>query len=809
MELREQLQDALSDAYTLERELGGAGMSRVFLATERALDRKVVVKVLSPDLAAGLSAERFAREIRFAASLQQANVVPVLTTGEADGLPFYTMPYVTGLSLRERLERDGRLDIVAAIGILRDIARALAYAHTSGVVHRDIKPENVLLSGEAAVVTDFGIAKAISAARGDEEPGAIRTTFTQAGMVIGTPAYMSPEQITADPHIDHRADLYSFGCLAYEVLAGTPPFVSKKVHELFAQHMQRQPTPLSQLRPDCPLALARVVTQCLEKSADQRPGSAHDILRALDGTTVPVAGIRRLVNRLTRRQRLVAGAAATLLVASAVVLPARSVMRARRDAGDDVSLAILPFLNVGGDSTRNLWADGLTDQVTTAMSRVPRVRLATRLSVDRFRGGRNIDPRVAGRTLQVRHVLQGTLWPQGDQVMVVVWLSNTADATEEWRDSFRRDARDILTTLDSVTSSITASVQRRVAPASTPVSIAAQSLRGTSDTAAYEMYLRGEALLRSRGNVPRAAQLFTQAIARDSTFARAYAGLSAALVILPNFADSGYVAMSNQAAAVARHALALDSTLSEARTSLAVSAMSTFRWAEAEAEFRRGLASDPADPYLHMHYARYLIYTGRLADGIAELQRAKRLDPTSAVIGGWLAHMLQLAGRTSEAYAEIDRALELDSTSVPIAYMGAEVALARGQRARARTLAEVIWRPNGVTRQAPWPSTAASVFMRLGDRHTAETIFEETARSPANAFRHSALLIAALALGDTARALDELERAQEAHEFWPSAPILIDPSVDVLRRSKRFAAAVALARLDVALFTSPTAGRPK
>ena len=257
MELREQLQDALSAGYTLERELGGGGMSRVFLATERALDRKVVVKVLSPDLAAGLSAERFAREIRFAASLQQANVVPVLTAGEASGLPFYTMPYIAGLSLRERLERDARLDVVVAIGILRDIARALAYAHARGVVHRDIKPENVLLSGEAAVVSDFGIAKAISAARGDDEPGAIRTTFTMAGTVIGTPAYMSPEQVTGDPHIDHRADLYSFGCLAYEVLAGKPPFASGKAHELFAQHLQQQPTPISPLRPDCPPALAR------------------------------------------------------------------------------------------------------------------------------------------------------------------------------------------------------------------------------------------------------------------------------------------------------------------------------------------------------------------------------------------------------------------------------------------------------------------------------------------------------------------------------------------------------------------------
>jgi serine/threonine protein kinase len=240
-ELRARLESSFRNSYAIERELAGGGMARVFVAREMALGRQVVIKVLSPELAAELSAKRFEREIRLAASLQQANIVPVLAAGEADGVPYYTMPYVDGLSVRDRLRRDGRLPLDQTIGILRDVGRALAFAHERGVVHRDIKPENVLLSGDAAVVTDFGIAKAIAAARAsahDGQPSA--STVTQAGTAVGTPAYMAPEQITADPIIDHRADLYSFGCLGYELLAGQPPF-GGPAQALFAAHLTARP----------------------------------------------------------------------------------------------------------------------------------------------------------------------------------------------------------------------------------------------------------------------------------------------------------------------------------------------------------------------------------------------------------------------------------------------------------------------------------------------------------------------------------------------------------------------------------------
>ncbi|MFL5617796.1 MAG: protein kinase domain-containing protein [Gemmatimonadaceae bacterium] len=280
MDLRQRVQDSLSGTHTIERELGGGGMSRVFVASEHRLGRKVVVKVLAPELAAAISAERFEREIRLAASLQQANILPVIAAGDMDGLPFYTMPYVEGESLRTRLAQ-GPVSIAVAIDVLRDVAKALAYAHERGVVHRDIKPDNILLSGRSAVVADFGIAKAIAAAQ-EKSAGA---TLTQLGTAVGTPAYMAPEQAAGDPSTDHRADIYAFGCMAYELLAGHPPFHALSPHKLMAAHMGEVARPIEELRPDCPATLARLVTRCLAKDPERRPQSADELLRELDTTT--------------------------------------------------------------------------------------------------------------------------------------------------------------------------------------------------------------------------------------------------------------------------------------------------------------------------------------------------------------------------------------------------------------------------------------------------------------------------------------------------------------------------------------------
>ncbi len=286
--LQEQLQTTLGDAYRLESELGGGGMSRVFVAHETALGRKVVIKVLLPELAVGVSVDRFRREIQLAAQLQHPHIVPLLSAGEFQGLPYFIMPFVSGESLRARMMRSGELPIPESVRILRDVVSALAYAHSFGVVHRDIKPDNVLISGGVAVVTDFGVAKAVTASSGSSGP-----TLTSLGLALGTPAYMAPEQASGDAHVDHRADIYALGVMAYEMLSGRPLFPGRPVQAVLAAHVIEAPEPVDRLRPAVSPPLASLVMSCLAKRPADRPQSGTDVLQSLDAIATPVSGTAR------------------------------------------------------------------------------------------------------------------------------------------------------------------------------------------------------------------------------------------------------------------------------------------------------------------------------------------------------------------------------------------------------------------------------------------------------------------------------------------------------------------------------------
>ncbi len=282
-DLRARLQAAVGDAFSIEKELGGGGMSRVFLAQERELERQVVVKVLPPEMAAGLNAERFRREIQLAASLQHPHIVPLLAAGHADDLVYYTMPLIEGESLRAKLAREGELPIPETVRLLRDVTDALAYAHEHGVVHRDIKPDNVLIARHHAVVTDFGVAKALSESTG-------KSALTSAGVALGTPAYMAPEQATADPHTDHRCDIYAVGALGYEMLTGRPPFTGATPQHVLAAQVTEAPEPVTKRRATVPAALAALMMQCLEKSPADRWQTAEELLHQLEAMATPSGG---------------------------------------------------------------------------------------------------------------------------------------------------------------------------------------------------------------------------------------------------------------------------------------------------------------------------------------------------------------------------------------------------------------------------------------------------------------------------------------------------------------------------------------
>ena len=387
------LRAALAGRYTIERELGRGGMAAVYLAQDLKHHRRVAIKVLKPELASALGPERFLREIEIAARLTHPHILPLHDSGVADGLLYYVMPHIEGESLGDRLERDGQLSIEAVRAITREVADALSHAHARGVVHRDIKPDNVLLSQGHAFVADFGVAKAVGAATDD-------TTITNLGVALGTPAYMAPEQAAADPATDHRADLYSLGVIVYEMLAGHPPFTSRSNAQVMAAHLSQSPRPIGELRPDCPAELAALVMRCLEKSPENRPQQAADIVPALDATQTPADTRRR---RRVPRRTIVAGLVASLVIVLAVVATvvpsgARAALLTvirRRDAvmnSDRVFVA--PFDNATGDTVLDALGAMAADWIGQGLASVPGIEV--------------VDPRTA---LATHDVVQRIPWP--------------------------------------------------------------------------------------------------------------------------------------------------------------------------------------------------------------------------------------------------------------------------------------------------------------------------------------------------------------------------------------------------------------
>jgi serine/threonine-protein kinase len=776
MDLRDQLSRVLGDGYELDQELTGGGMSRVFVAHERSLGRKIVVKVLSPDLAAGISNERFSREIRVAAQLQQANIVPLFAAGESGGLAFYTMPYVEGQSLRHRLAK-GPLPIPEAVNVLRDVARALAYAHDRGIVHRDIKPDNVLLSGDAAVVTDFGIAKAISSARTTHP----RETLTSVGAAIGTPAYMAPEQAVGDPSTDHRADLYAFGCLAFELLCGAPPFHSRTPQQMLAAHVTEPAPPVESLCRDVPAALAEIIRRCLAKSPSERPQSAREILAVLDG-----AAPKRSIFR--RRRPLVIGALAVVCAAAV----AFALMRPRPTAAQAATpqaLAVMPFENVEHDTTRQYLADGIAIDLTNALSRVPGLRVAGRSLAFSYRG--QSDVRAVGRELGVDAILEGSVQRSGSRFRITAQLTRVADGMALWSNSYEREARDLFAVQDDITRTITSELRLALG------SEGGRTIAGTTNLDAYDDYLRGVYLLEHRGaGVPRAIELFNGAIAKDSGFARAYAALSEALELLPYFTLTPAPSVEARAVAAAERAIQLDSTVSQAHVGLALAHDHAFRWEDAEREYRRAIALDSNSAIAALQYGRHLIYRNRLPEAIRQFRRSADLDPLFGTALVWLGHAYSVYGQHDSALAIGRRGREIDAGLTLGRIMGAKDLLDAGRPEEARRLALNIEATPG------WRGHAAYSLAKTGDTATVRRMIGEFRALPKDTWLiHSALMYAYLGMSDTASALTELERALAVREFTPHWETFADRMFDPVRGSPRWARAVEGFRLSDAGFT--------
>ena len=796
----DRLSAALADRYRIERELGQGGMATVYLAADLKHDRKVAIKVLREDLSASVGKDRFLREIKVAASLQHPHVLPLYDSGEADGLLFYVMPFVDGLSLREKLTRDGELPIGDAVRILRDLADALSEAHRHGVVHRDLKPENVMLRGRHALVTDFGVAKALSEATG-------RHSLTTMGVALGTPTYMAPEQAVADPNTDHRADLYAFGIVAYELLTGRPPFSGRSPQQVLAAHVTATPEPITNHRV-LPAQIAALVMQCLEKNPGDRPQSAEELIPQLESAMTSSGGItptetaphRAQVHatatrgvepasastaapasgRHLRRGAIVAAALAVLALAwMAFGQPQTSAPRLDELRGQ---IAVLPFENIGGDTANAYLADGMTDELATALAKMSELRVASRTSSYAFRDVASRDLTAIRSALKAGSVIEGTVSRAGDQVRISARLTNTGDGVEIWSDAFVRDARNVFAVQNEVARAIIAAlVPALPGPTLAQQAAATPQPRGTDDAVAYDLTLRARHLWYQRGiaSLRQSAALYQEAAQRDPQFARAFAGLAMARVTLADYEGAAPPTLVREVEQAAARASELDPTSAEPQMALGFLWGRVHRAAEAEAAFERAIRLDPRSSTARHWYGNFLWASGRTRDAVTQLQLAAEFDPLSAIIAANFALALAEAGRKDEAIAMGNRAVSLDPRNALVLSNMALMLTNLGRHQEALTTvaeAERAGEPAELT-----AATRSLALVSSGDSAAArDAVRRGEAALGERANRSANMASAYAAVGERSRALAVLGRSIDAKD-WQL------PYAAALRRSSAWA----------------------
>jgi len=512
-----QLVAALADSYRIERELGRGGMATVYLAEDVKHKRKVAVKVLRPELAATLGPERFLLEIEIAAGLTHPHILPLHDSGEADEFLYYVMPYVEGESLRELLDREGKLSVDEGIRITDQIASALTYAHGCGVVHRDVKPENILLAGDQAIVADFGIARAVQAAGGDR--------LTETGLAIGTPAYMSPEQALGQDNVDGRSDVYALGCVVFEMVGGRTPFEGNTPQALLAKHFADTVPALRTHDPTIPVYVERALQKALAKNPDDRFPTPRALAEAL--TTQTVVSRVPAARRLAPWQRVGIGVALLLGLFAAVAGGWYLTGAGGGTEIDDRSIAVLPFETLGQE-TATAFTDGVHADVLTRLSSVADLSVTSRTSVMRYRTSEKALPTIA-LELGVTWVLRGEVQETANEVQVSARLVNARTDRQVWAQSYRRELT--AANLFEIQGDITAQIARALETQLSPEEEQQVARTPTQNLGAYRLYVQGRGLLdqRTEDGMRRAGEYFRQAIDRDSSYAVAWAGLANAL----------------------------------------------------------------------------------------------------------------------------------------------------------------------------------------------------------------------------------------------------------------------------------------
>jgi serine/threonine-protein kinase len=786
---------ALADRYRLERELGAGGMATVYLAEDLKHHRKVAIKVLRPELAAVLGADRFLREIATTANLRHPHILPLFDSGVASvegrgsrveagssaldpqpsTLLYYVMPLVEGESLRDRLNREKQLPIDDALQIAREVADALGYAHSRGIIHRDIKPENILLEGGHAVVADFGIARAISSAGSDK--------LTQTGMSVGTPLYMSPEQAAGDPDLDGRSDLYSLACVLYEMLGGQGPFTGPTAESITRQHMMTQAAPITNLRPTVSPEVAGALARSLAKNPADRFNPVAQFAQALSGggtATVVNAPAPAVVPPPRPRWPALALGAALLLGVAGYFLT-------HRGAGGQAirSIAVLPLDNYSADSTQEYFAEGMTDELTTDLATISQLRVTSRGSAMQF-GGKNrpSTPDIA-KALGVDAIVEGSVSRSGSKVRITAQLIDARLDKHLWAKSFERNSSDVLALQAELASAIAAEINVQLTAGEQSRLAAAPSV----NPAAHDAYLKGRYFFNrpSDENLRLAIAQFEEAARVSPDFAPAYAGLSDAYLWAGY--NEGFITAREAKAKggqAALRAVQLDSNSAEARTSLATyKAWLEYDWQGSLPEFRRALALNPNYAFAHDQFGQVLGRVGQRDEAVAEGRRAMEVDPLSPSILVDAAFIHMFARDTAPIRGMVRRAGELDPTFYAVPMIDGWADLETGH------FRQAVAKLEQATKMDAPPFVTAYFGYALGmagERTRAlATLQSLKSRSPHGEVAPYNQAMVYLGLGDHQHALDLLEQAYDGNSemmFWVGQ----DPLFDPLRGDPRYTA---------------------
>jgi len=743
--LFERLGEALASRYKIERELGQGGMAKVFLAHDLKYERAVAVKVLRPDVGADVGAARFLREIQIAARLHHPHILPLYDSDQADGLLYYVMPYIEGETLRQRLLRERQLPVPESLQIAREVADALSYAHSCNVVHRDIKPANILLDSGHALVADFGVARAIGGGQ------------TSSGHVIGTPAYMSPEQVDGSEYLDGRSDIYSLGAVLFEMLTGEPPFRGSTVTAIIANRLTSPAPSARAFRELVPEAVDSAVKKAMANLPADRFTSATQFAEAI-------------------------GTAATTAIA---VGAAQAI--AQEVASGPKAVAVLPFENMSTDPENEYFSDGITDDIIAQLSKISALKVISRTSSMQYKKTTKKIATIA-EELGVGAILEGSVRKAGPRVRIVVHLVDPRSEKHLWGETFDRQLTDVFEVQSEVAQQITGALAVTLSPEEKQ----RVEKKATGDAEAYNLYLLGRfhANKWSEENVQKGIQYFQEAIGKDPNYAVAYAGMSDAYELLSiGFGSKPPVEYLVQAKAMALKALEMDDTLAEAHTSLAYARwLGDLDWVGAEREFKRALELKTSYVMAHEWYAEYLAALGRHDEAFTEIKRAQQLDPLSVPVTRAVGWVLYFARRYDQAIEELQKALAMDAE-----FLGARLVLwwvhvAKGTPDLAvADIRKELEKPGLRTVKKLMLAYACAA---AGNKDEANGLLWELEPKLAGENRLallSALLFTALDMKD--RAFQQLHRAYELRE--PGLLFLkVAPWLDPLRSDPRYGALV-------------------